>query len=104
MSIFSGIFTQQSSIDYKQLIKDGARIVDVRSKEEFASGHVKGAINVPLETLETQSGVLGKKDGIIIAYCASGGRSGVAVSILQGLGFEHVYNGGGLYSLQKKLH
>jgi len=48
LSIFKNLF-KSTTVDLAQLIKDGAVIVDVRSKSEFASGHVKGSINIPLE-------------------------------------------------------
>ena len=47
MSFFSKLFGIKS-VDYKQLVKNGAMIVDVRSQGEFKSGHIKGAVNIPL--------------------------------------------------------
>ena len=46
LSIFKNLF-KSTTVDLAQLIKDGAVIVDVRSKAEFATGHVKGSLNIP---------------------------------------------------------
>ena len=81
------------AVDYVALMKRGAVIVDVRSKGEYASGHVKGSLNIPLETLKSQVGKL-KKDVPIITCCASGMRSAGAKGVLKSSGFVEVYNGG----------
>lgn len=87
--------------DFKELVKKGAIIIDVRSKGEFQGGHIKGAINIPLDRIQSEASKL-KKDKAIITCCASGMRSSSAKSILQSKGFE-VYNGGGWSSLNSKL-
>ena len=63
----------------------GSVILDVREQHEWASGHVKGAIHIPLGRLGTQVGRLAR-DAEIIAVCTSGGRSSRAVSILRDAG------------------
>ncbi|NTW61292.1 rhodanese-like domain-containing protein [Candidatus Saccharibacteria bacterium] len=69
--------------------------IDVREPYEFASGHVKGAINIPLDQL--MSGDLSDaqltKDTSIIVYCRTGSRSGMAKMILDDMGFKNVING-----------
>jgi phage shock protein E len=87
------IFGMGPKADLAQLIKEGAMIVDVRSKAEYAGGHVKGSINIPLDQLGSNLAKL-KKDKAIITCCASGMRSGVAKSQLKGKGYENVHNGG----------
>jgi rhodanese-related sulfurtransferase len=89
--------------DYKALLNQGAVILDVRTKAEYQSGHIKGSINIPLQSLETGIGKL-KKDKPIITCCASGMRSATAKGILQSKGFKEVYNGGGWAGLQSKLN
>lgn len=88
-------------VDYKELVDQGAIIVDVRSKAEFNSGHVRGAKNIPLGELSAKINQL-KKGKTIITCCASGARSGVARGMLKSKGFE-TYNGGGWRSLNNKL-
>lgn len=90
------------SMDYKELMAQGAVIVDVRTAAEFKSGHIHGSINLPLQTLSEQLNKL-KKDKPVITCCASGMRSASAKSILRNAGFEQVYNGGGWSSLKNKL-
>jgi rhodanese-related sulfurtransferase len=80
-------------VDMQQLIKSGAVIVDVRTAQEFASGHVKGSINIPLNMLPEKMKQL-PKNKPIITCCASGMRSATAKNILQQQGFAEVYNGG----------
>ena len=90
------------TIDYKELMAQGAVIVDVRTAAEFKSGHIRGSINLPLQTLSSQLNKI-KKDKPVITCCASGMRSASAKSILRNAGFEQVHNGGGWSSLQNKL-
>lgn len=89
-------------VNYKELVKEGAQIIDVRTPSEFKSGHIQGAVNIPLQTISSQLGRI-KKDTPIITCCASGMRSATAKSILKSNGFEEVHNGGGWMSLQGKL-
>ena len=89
-------------VDYAQLLKEGAVILDVRTKSEYQQGHIKGSINVPLNNLSNHYSKL-KKDKAIITCCASGMRSAQAKSILKSNGFSEVHNGGGWSSLQSKL-
>ena len=91
------------SINYAELVKNGATILDVRSKSEYASGHVKGSINISVDTLRKKLEKLRDKNKPIITCCASGMRSASAKSILAANGYTQVYNGGGWYSLQNKL-
>jgi phage shock protein E len=89
-------------IDFAGLVKGGAQIIDVRTKAEFQQGHIKGAINIPLNNLSNHYAKM-KKDAPVITCCASGVRSAQAKSILVANGFTQVYNGGGWMSLRKKL-
>lgn len=89
-------------VDYAQLVKDGAIILDVRSKGEYQGGHIKGSINISVDTLSNNLSKL-KKDKPIITCCASGMRSASAKSILKSNGFTDVHNGGGWSSLQNKI-
>lgn len=93
----------KAPVDFKQLLKEGGIVVDVRSKGEFAGGHVKNAINLPLDSLSTQLTRLKNKEQPIITCCASGMRSASAKSILKAKGYTKVYNGGSWLSVQRKL-
>ena len=90
----------------KSLAKDGALIIDVREPAEVQrSGKIKGAINIPVGSIATAANLSApnhdrrlNKDRVIIVYCASGMRSGSAGSTLKSLGYDKVYNLGGLAS------
>lgn len=70
-------------------------IIDVREPNEFAAGNVAGAINIPLSSLvkHASDNLDVPKNAKIIVYCNSGNRSGVAMKILQDLGYTDVTNG-----------
>lgn len=89
--------------DYSQLIKQGAVVLDVRSKGEFEGGHIKNAINIPVDQLSNNLSKLKDKNKSIICCCASGMRSGTAKRILESNGYKAVFNGGGWSGLQNKL-
>ncbi|MCX8006601.1 MAG: rhodanese-like domain-containing protein [Coriobacteriia bacterium] len=73
------------------LIERGARVVDVRSPEEFVAGHIPGAENVPVDQVAAEAKGWDKGEPILV-YCATGARSSYALQQLQQAGFEHVYN------------
>ncbi|HRH50336.1 MAG TPA: rhodanese-like domain-containing protein [Panacibacter sp.] len=89
--------------DFAQLVKEGAIILDVRSKGEYAGGHIKGSVNIPVDQLGNSLQKLKDKAKPIITCCASGMRSASAKSILKSNGYTEVYNGGGWSSLQNKI-
>jgi len=91
------------SVNYSELVKNGATILDVRSRGEYAGGHIKGSINISVDTLRGNLVQLKDKNKPIITCCASGMRSASAKSILLSNGYTQVYNGGGWGSLQNKL-
>ncbi|MFL0205165.1 rhodanese-like domain-containing protein [Aquirufa sp. 2-AUSEE-184A6] len=86
-------------INMKELMASGALVIDVRTPAEYKDGHVKGAINLPLQTLGNNLNKL-KKDQVIITCCRSGSRSGMAKRMLKANGFEQVHNGGAWTSLK----
>ncbi len=96
------IFGIGPKVDYVELIKTGAIILDVRTKGEYANGHVKGSINIPLDQLGSNLSKL-KKDKTIITCCASGMRSGVAKSQLINNGYKNVHNGGSWHKVNSYL-
>jgi phage shock protein E len=74
----------------KALVEAGARLVDVRTVEEFASGHLSGAVNIPVSELERRLTELGPKGQPVVVYCASGFRSASAAKTLTQAGFGTV--------------
>ena len=92
-----------ASVNYAELKTNGAQIIDVRSPQEFAGGHIKGSINIPLNELQSKMNKI-KKDKPVITCCASGMRSASARGVLKSNGYQEVYNGGGWASLDNKLN
>ena len=84
---------QISAKDALAHLKNGALVIDVRSLGEFTSGHLTKAINIPLDEIETAlpKRVKDKSQGLLL-HCASGMRSGMAKSKLNGLGYANAFN------------
>ena len=78
------------------LVEKGAKLIDVRTPEEFADGHIPGAVNVPLDQLGQRLEAIGPKDAAGVVYCRSGGRSAAAARRLRGLGYTAVNDLGGM--------
>ncbi len=91
-----------STINYKELVTNGAIIVDVRTSGEFKAGHIPGSKNFPLDNIRTKVADLKKLNKPVITVCRSGARSGMAKGILKSAGIE-VYNGGAWTSLKSKI-
>ena len=100
---FKKIFSSTPAIDYKNLVNNGAQIIDVRSGGEFGGGHIKGSKNIPLGDLQNNFSKINKSKPVIVC-CASGMRSASAAGVLRREGFSEVYNGGGWMSLNKKIY
>lgn len=92
-----------TKVNYAALVKQGAVILDVRSKDEYASGHIRGSINISLDALNKNLNKLTDKNKPVITCCASGMRSASAKGILKSKGYKEVYNGGGWNSLKNKI-
>lgn len=103
LDILKKLFGFGPAVDYKQLMQEGAIIVDVRSKGEYSSGHIKGSINIPVDSLSSNLGKLKDKNKHIITCCASGMRSASAKGILKSKGYTNVHNGGSWASLEYKI-
>jgi len=91
--MFNQLFSGNSTANLQTVIKEGAFLVDVRTPGEYAEGHVKGSVNIPLDTIPNQMAQLKSKKNIVV-FCRSGGRSSQAKSFLDQNGFTNVVNGG----------
>ncbi|GAB4250713.1 MAG: hypothetical protein Kow0079_04220 [Vicingaceae bacterium] len=80
-----------------------AKIIDVRSAEEFAAGHIENSINIPLHTIPLKIEEIKSMEKPIVFCCLSGNRSGQAVNFLQANGVEDIYNGGGWEMLNQEI-
>ncbi len=70
-------------------------LIDVRTPEEFASGHISGAVNIPLDSLQNRLSEV-PQDEAVVVYCRSGNRSSQAARILEQAGYSNIYDLGGL--------
>ncbi|KUO62633.1 MAG: sulfurtransferase [Gracilibacter sp. BRH_c7a] len=93
----------------KQRLDSGEGLVflDVRTMEEYEAGHIKDSILIPVNTIEAEvEATIQDKKKPIFVYCRSGNRSAVAADILVKLGYENVFNLGGInnwpYEVEKK--
>ena len=78
--------------DARKLVAAGARLLDVRSPEEYARGHLPGALNIPVQDLDRRVAEVGPADRELVVYCRSGHRSSRATEILRQHGFSKVHN------------
>jgi phage shock protein E len=86
----SGGISAQAALAH---LKNGALVIDVRSRGEFSSGHLPDAVNIPLDEIETEVPKRMKdKNQALLLHCASGMRSGVAQRKLKRLGFANAFN------------
>ena len=93
MGFLSALFGNNSNSDLKSLIDQGAFLVDVRTPGEYSEGHVKGSVNIPLDSISSKISQFKGKDSIVV-FCRSGNRSGQAKAILEANGIKNVVNGG----------
>jgi len=76
----------------RSLAAAGAKVVDVRTPEEFASGHVPGAINIPYDQITRRASEIGPPSTQVLLYCRTGRRSGIAADALDRAGYKKVYD------------
>ena len=92
---------------YQQITQEEAKemmdnqeviILDVREQDEYDSGHIPGAVLLPVGTIDetTAAEVIPEKDAMVLVYCRSGNRSKTASSTLAGLGYTNIYEFGGI--------
>ena len=79
-----------------ELVDGGALLLDVRTPGEFASGHIDGAVNIPVQELAGRLGELDDKQRDIVVYCRSGSRSAQAKRLLAAEGYASVHDLGGI--------
>ncbi|MGM0653570.1 MAG: rhodanese-like domain-containing protein [Bacillota bacterium] len=109
INAYNDIFTSEEifeEAEYKSLSPEEAKemmenedviVVDVRTEEEFRQGHIEGAILIPdydLDTLASEK--LPDREATILLYCRSGNRSKLSAHLLNGMGYQNVYDFGGI--------
>ena len=93
-----GVYQKISAEDAKKMMDEqDVIVVDVRTESEYNSGHIPNAILLPNETIGTEPPAeLPDKDAILLLYCRSGNRSRQAAEKLLQLGYQRVYDFGGI--------
>lgn len=105
--VLSGCGQAPADSAYQQIIQERAKemmdtqqvlVLDVREQAEYDSGHIPGALLLPVGTIEedTAAAVIPEKDTVVLVYCRSGNRSKTAAAALAALGYSHVYEFGGI--------
>lgn len=84
----------QSAVD------SGGQLLDVRTAEEYAAGHIDGSKNLSLQSIEAGNLPAGSKDEEIYVYCRSGNRSAQAKNILESAGYTHITDLGAMTDVQ----
>ena len=85
--------TAKEMIDTREVV-----ILDVREQHEYDSGHIPGAVLLPVGTIteDTAAAVIDELDAVVLVYCRSGNRSKTASQALADLGYTNVYEFGGI--------
>lgn len=96
-----GLPDRDAALAHRLVEEEGALLLDVRTPDEFAAGHIDGARNVPHDQVEArideiEAMVEGDKDTPIVVYCRSGRRAGIAKDALRKRGFGRITNLGGM--------
>ena len=81
----------------------GAVLLDVRTPQEYAQGHIPGSKNIPLQTLHDAEGAIQDKGTPLYVYCQSGARSSQAASLLRQMGYTNVTTIGGIAAWRGKV-
>lgn len=102
LHILKNLFASSSDQLLVEAIEKGAFLVDVRTTSEYASGSVKGAVNIPLDKIHNHLDRFKGKPTIIV-FCKSGNRSAHAKNILEQNGFKNVFNGGTWHNVNQYI-
>jgi rhodanese-related sulfurtransferase len=103
-----GLFNLWKKTDFHQGIKEyaqseGAFLLDVRSPQEYKSGHIPGSYNLPLKRIAEVGSVAESKEAKLFVYCQSGARSRQAAAALRRMGYMNVKNIGGMASYKGRV-
>lgn len=72
----------------RDLVSEGGIVLDVRTREEYAAGHVDGAVNIPVQELAARMDEIGTPGRKVVVYCRSGARSAAASQLLVRAGYD----------------
>jgi len=108
ISLFSTVYGQDNSPDYSVVFSTENLLIDVRTPQEFHSGHLKKAVSIQYNKIDAEIKYFAPdKEQTIVVYCQSGRRSDIAAKKLKNLGYRNVINAGkykDLKALEEKLN
>ena len=81
----------------------GAILLDVRTPQEYAEGHIPESRNIPLQNIDKAEEIVDNKDTPLFVHCLSGGRSRQAAAVLKQMGYTNVTNIGGIADYHGKV-
>lgn len=104
MGIFDFLKTENINEGISQFEQtNGAVLLDVRTTEEYQSGHIPQSINIPLHEIHTVAEIISNHTIPLFVYCQSGARSSQAVAALSKMGYTEVKNIGGINNYRGKV-
>ena len=104
MGLFSFLQTKDINSGVRSFLStEGAVLLDVRTPEEYAEGHIEGSKNIPLQSIEKTESVITDKSTPLFVNCRSGARSAQATSILKRMGYTNIEDIGGIMSYRGKV-
>ncbi len=87
-----------------EYMRKGAKVIDVRTAEEYAERHLPMAVNIPLDDLRERIGkVAPNKETVLLLHCQGGGRSGTGTRVLKKMGYKNVFNLGSFEQAEQAL-
>ena len=86
--------------ELRELVENGGQLIDVRSSLEYRQGALKDAVNIPVESIPQNTNTIDRNKHVML-YCVSGMRASVVKRFLESLGFNYVYNLGGISQLAR---
>ena len=103
-----GFFDFLKQPDINQGVKQykttsGAILLDVRTPQEYAEGHIPESRNIPLQNIDKAEEIVDNKDAPLFVHCLSGGRSRQAAAVLKQMGYTNVTNIGGIADYRGKV-
>lgn len=94
--------SENTEMSIKKQVENGGFLVDVRTPEEFAEGSVKGAVNIPLDQVESRVAEFEGKPSVVV-FCRTGNRSSQAKEILESRGIKKVTDGVNVQTMEKEM-
>ncbi|HNP33613.1 MAG TPA: rhodanese-like domain-containing protein [Flavobacterium sp.] len=103
LGILKNLFAPKDNSQLKEALKNRPFLVDVRTTQEFSGGSLKGAVNIPLDSIQNELSKFKNKNHIVV-FCQSGMRSSQAKRILAKNGFKNVFDGGSIWNVNQLIN